>query len=120
MLPETRPTALHALDNLLSVVLGKGEILLATLGPQDERREVVREVMLASTRAYHVLRDLAAPPEAPPSAGPGRLEHLAHLLDEHRWRKRFLDEGGPFLESGDMLDLIPRVTRDEEDLHFRS
>ena len=50
----------HDLNNLLSPILGYGEMLLDDLGPEDERRESVDEILRAGFRARDLVRQLLA------------------------------------------------------------
>mgnify|MGYP006279946497 CR=1 FL=1 len=50
----------HDLNNLLSPILGYGEMLQAEFGPDDERRESVEEIVRAAERARDLVRQLLA------------------------------------------------------------
>jgi two-component system cell cycle sensor histidine kinase/response regulator CckA len=50
----------HDLNNLLSPILGYGELLLDALGPGDARRESVDEILRAGFRARDLVRQLLA------------------------------------------------------------
>ncbi|MBU8922610.1 MAG: PAS domain S-box protein [Bacteroidales bacterium] len=50
----------HDLNNLLTPILGYGEILLADLGPDEARRESVDEILSAGFRARDLVRQLLA------------------------------------------------------------
>ena len=50
----------HDLNNLLSPILGYGEMLQAEFGPEDERREAVEEIVRAAERARDLVRQLLA------------------------------------------------------------
>ena len=50
----------HDLNNLLSPILGYGEILLDDLPPGDARREDVHQIMRAGMRARDIVRQLLA------------------------------------------------------------
>ena len=50
----------HDLNNLLSPILGYGEMMLEDLGPNDEIRESVREILQAGTSARDLVRQLMA------------------------------------------------------------
>jgi len=50
----------HDLNNLLSPILGYGELLLEDLGPTDARRESAREILQAGNRARDLVQQLLA------------------------------------------------------------
>ncbi|MFP4445866.1 MAG: PAS domain S-box protein, partial [Desulfosudaceae bacterium] len=52
--------AAHDLNNLLTPILGYGEILLSDLAPDDFRRQAIEDIMLAGERARDLVRQLLA------------------------------------------------------------
>jgi PAS domain S-box-containing protein len=50
----------HDLNNLLSPILGYGEMMLEDLWPNDEKVDSVREILQAGTRARDLVRQLLA------------------------------------------------------------
>jgi len=52
--------AAHDLNNLLTPILGYGEILLGDLAPDDFRRQAIEDIMLAGERARDLVRQLLA------------------------------------------------------------
>ena len=50
----------HDLNNMLSPILGFGEMLLEELGPRDARRESVNQILRAGIRARDLVRQLLA------------------------------------------------------------
>ncbi len=50
----------HDLNNMLSPIIGYGEMLLEELGPKDARRDSVNEILRAGIRARDLVRQLLA------------------------------------------------------------
>ena len=48
----------HDLNNLLSPILGYGEMLQEDIAPHDERRDAVDQILQAAIRARDVIRQL--------------------------------------------------------------
>jgi PAS domain S-box-containing protein len=50
----------HEVNNMMTVILGFGDFLLRSLGPDDSRSEEAREIIRAAQRAANVTRQLLA------------------------------------------------------------